>query len=76
VAFPRISDRTVAYRGKFSVPSAQGPVSLYLDLVVLMHSRAQSQLSVVSALVPPQKAEVLRLARIVAGRMATAMRGS
>ena len=75
VAFPRVSERRVAYRVTLSATTAQGKVPVYVDLVALMRSRAQATVIVGSALVPPQKAEELRLARIVAGRMASAMSG-
>ena len=75
VAFPRISERSLAYRVTLSATTAQGKVPVYVDLVAMTRSRAQATVIVGSALVPPQKAEELRLARIVAGRMATAMRG-
>jgi hypothetical protein len=76
IAFPRVSDRTIAYRVKLSVTTAQGVVPLYVDLVGLMRSRAQATVVVGSALVAPGRAEVLGLARLVAKRMATAMRGA
>jgi hypothetical protein len=41
-----------------------------------MHSRAHASVVVGSALVAPTRAEELRLGRVVAKRMATAMRGS
>jgi len=55
--------------------TAQGTVPVYVDIVALLRSRGQATVIVGSAVVPPQKAEELRLARIVARRMATAMRG-
>ncbi len=73
VSFPRVSDRSVAYRVTLSATTAQGMVPVYVDLVAMLRSRAQATVVVGSALVPPQKAEELRLARIVAGRMATAL---
>ncbi len=74
VSFPRVSDRSIAYRVTLSAPTAQGTVPAYVDLVAMTHSRAQATVIVGSAFVPPQRVEKLRLARIVAGRMATAMR--
>lgn len=73
VAFPRVSGRSVAYRVTLSATTAQGKIPVYVDLVAMMRSRAQATVIVGSALLPPQKSEKLRLARIVAGRMATAM---
>ncbi len=76
IAFPRVSDRSVAYRVRLSAPSAQGPVPVYLDLVALMHSRAQATVIVGSALVVPKRGDELRYARLVAARMTRAMRGA
>ncbi len=75
VSFPRVSERSVAYRVELSAMTSQGTAPVYVDIVALMRSRGQATLVVGSAIVPPQRAEELRLARIVAGRMATAMRG-
>jgi hypothetical protein len=74
VAFPRVSQRTVAYRVRLSASTAQGTVELYVDVVALMHGRAHASVIVGLPLAPPQQADELRLARLVAGRMATAMR--
>ena len=74
VAFPRLAERSVAYRVTLAATTAQGQVPVYVDLVAMARSRAHATVVVGSALVPPQKAEELRLARIVAGRMAAAMR--
>jgi hypothetical protein len=71
-AFPRLADRSIAYR---LVTTGQG-VSVYVDIVVLQESRAQAALLFVSAPTPLAKAEQTRLARAVAGRMKTAMRGA
>jgi hypothetical protein len=76
VAFPRIGERTVAYRVVLSAKQGQMTLTFYLDLVVLMHSRAHAQVIAGSAFQPSPKAEAVRLARIVGGRMARAMRGS
>ena len=74
VAFPRLAERSVAYRVTLAATTAQGQVPVYVDLVAMARSRAHATVVVGSALVPPQKAEELRLARIVAGRMTAAMR--
>ena len=71
-AFPRLAERSVAYR---LVASSQG-VRVYIDVVVLMQSRGQAALLLGSALTPIPKAEQVRLARLVAGRMAKSMRGA
>jgi hypothetical protein len=75
VAFPPVSERTVAYRVTLSAQTSQGPVPIYADVVVLARSRALAQVFVASGLVAPSRAEEIRLARLVAGRMARAMRG-
>ena len=77
IAFPRVSERSVAYRARLTFTTAQGEVvSLTIDLVVLMRSRALAQVIVGAALTLPDRAEEIRLARLVAGRMARAMRGA
>jgi hypothetical protein len=48
-------------------------VSVFLDLVALMRSRAHATVIVGSALVAPTRAYEVDLARIVARRMARAM---
>ena len=75
VAFPRLSQRTVAYRVRLEATTPQGAVVLFIDLVALKHGRAHATVIVGTALVPPRRADELQLARLVAGRMATAMRG-
>jgi hypothetical protein len=76
LAFPRVSSRSIAYRIQLSAESQGVPVSVVLDFVVLMHSRAQAALFFGSALVAVPRADEVRLARVVASRMATAMRGA
>jgi hypothetical protein len=76
IAFPRVAGRTVAYRIEARVTSAQGEVPLYLDLVAVIHSRAHATVVVGSVLAPPPRGEEVRLARLTAKRMATAMRGA
>jgi hypothetical protein len=71
IAIPRLAQRSVAFR---AVAVQQG-VRLYVDLVALKHGRAQVGMAFASALAPTRRAEELALGRIVAGRMATAMRG-
>ena len=76
IAFPRVATRTVAFRMKLSASTPQGEVPMTVDLVALMHSRAHASIVVGSALVPPERAEELRIAGIVAKRMKAAMRGA
>jgi hypothetical protein len=76
IPFPRVLQRTVAYRVTLALETAQGAVPLFADVVVLSHSRAFAQVFVASALTAPSRAEELRLSRLVAARMKTAMRGA
>jgi hypothetical protein len=75
-AFPRLAQQTAVFRATLSATTPQGTLTVYVDLVALMHSRAHASVVVGSALVAPTRAEELRLGRVVAKRMATAMRGS
>lgn len=72
VPFPRVAQRTQAFRIVVKVKT----VPVYLDWVMLKHSRAAAMLMTGGALVPLQRADLLSFARIIAGRMATAMRGT
>jgi len=72
IAFPSVAPRTVAYRW---ITSANG-VRIYADLVFLMRSRAQAGVYFVSPVGPIERSEQVELARVVAGRMAKAMRGA
>jgi len=72
VPFPRFADRSIAYR---LVASSQG-IEIHIDIVVLQESRAQAALLLLSAPTPVPKAEEVRLTRVIAGRMAKAMRGA
>jgi hypothetical protein len=76
LVFPRVSSRSIAYRVELAGESQGVAVTVVLDLVVLMHSRAQAALFFGSAFVPVPRADEIRLARVVASRMATAMRGA
>ena len=75
ISFPRVSERSAAYRVELSAMTSQGTVPVYVDIVALLRSRGQATVIVGSALVPPQRTEELRLARIVTRRMASALRG-
>ena len=55
--------------------AAQG-VDVYIDFVILQHSRAHVGLAAGAALTTYPKAETVRLARLLAGRMTKAMRGA
>ena len=73
LAFPVLTERTVAYR--FTVASQEG-LRLYLDVAVLKQSRAHVAVLLASGLTPMSRDEEVRLARTVARRMKTAMRGA
>lgn len=74
VPFPDVTPRTVAYRIVFELQS-QGP-RLTVDLIALQRTRAQAYFVVGRVVGPPSKTEEVRLARVVAARMAKAMRGA
>jgi len=74
VAFPRVAERTVAYRVTLSGTVQGTTVRVVIDLVVLKHSRAQAALYFGSAFAPPAKADEVALARVAARRMAAAMK--
>ena len=72
IAFPKVAGRSVAYR---IVASREG-IRLYLDLIALQQGRAQVSIVYGTALTPPPTSEEVRLAKVVAQRMARAMRGA
>lgn len=72
VPVPRLGDRTYALR----YVARQGGVTVTIDLVTIQHSRAHAGVGFVSGLAPAPKPEQVRLARVIADRMATAMRGA
>jgi hypothetical protein len=74
IAFPRIAERTVAYRIRLSLATGQGTVDLYVDLVALQHGRAHATVLLGTPLAPVDRAAEVRLARVVAGRMAAQLR--
>lgn len=76
IPFPRVSDRTIAFRATLSATTPQGTVPAYVDVIALMRSRAHATITVGSALTTPPRSEELHLARTVAKRMASAMRGA
>ena len=70
VAFPRVGQRSLAYRlvAKFRT------VPVYLDWIMAKHSRAAIMIMAGGAFTPVPRSELVRLARISAGRMAAQMR--
>jgi hypothetical protein len=76
LSFPRVAQKTVAYRIVLAGQAQGVTVRAFVDFVVLMHSRAQAALLIGSAVSPVDKPEEVRLAGLVAGRMEKAMRSS
>lgn len=72
IAFPRVAERTTAYRLVVTVQE----IRIVVDAIGLKQSRAQAALVFGSALAPFPKSEETRLARTVAKRMKTALRGT
>jgi hypothetical protein len=70
LAFPRLAQRSVAYRLTGRV---QG-IPIFLDVVVMQQSRAHAAVYMTSPFGPFARSQQLRLARLVEGRMATVMR--
>ena len=75
IAFPKLASARVAYRLVLS-GAMPGPPLAYLDFVVLKQGRAQAVLLFAGVLAPPDRAREIVLARVVAARMAKAMRGA
>jgi hypothetical protein len=69
ISFPRLAEQSVAYR----VVGAYQGVRAFVDLIVMRHGRAQAGVLITSVGRPMPKAEEVRFARLVAGRMARAM---
>jgi hypothetical protein len=72
VTLPRLAERSVSYR---AVLAGNG-VRAFVEVVYMKHGRAQAAVVLGSALIPFDRAAELRLARLVASRMAKAMRGA
>lgn len=70
VSFPNVAPQTLVYR---ATVGTGGPPYDSIDVVALGHSRAIANLIFESAVTPPDKAYEVKLARIVARRMATAL---
>jgi hypothetical protein len=75
LSFPRLAGGTYAHRLVLSGAAAGSP-ALYIDLVVIRQGRGQVGLLFAGVVVPPPRATELSLARVVAQRMAKAMRDS
>src|SRR5438046_2472717 len=73
---PRVAQKAASYRIVRSGPTQAGTVDFVFDIVGLMDSRAQASIFIGSALRPQSRAEEVRLARLVSGRMAKVMRGA
>jgi len=74
LAFPQVSQRASAFRLLLSGQAQGITVNVFVDVVVLLQSRAEVFLTVGSGLVPTVKAVDVRLAKVLAGRMKAAMR--
>ena len=76
IAFPALAQRSAAYRLTLTGQAQGQTVNAYVDFIVLGQGRAIAGLVVGSAVVKPDRPAEVRLARTVAARMATAMRGA
>jgi hypothetical protein len=76
VSFPTLAQRSAAYRITLAGKAQGQTITGFVDFVVLMHGRAVTGLVVGSALVQPDRAAEVQLARTLAVRMAKAMRGA
>jgi hypothetical protein len=76
IAFPSVSQRSAAYRLLLSGQSHGVTVRVVFDAVVLLRSRAEVLLAVGSVSSSAPRALEVRLARTLAARMKTAMRGA
>jgi len=72
--FPRAAQRTVAYRALYIGQPQGRPVRVYFDAIYLGHSRALAGIFIASAVGVFEQRDEARLARLVAGRMAKALR--
>jgi hypothetical protein len=72
IPFPALALRTVGYRWQ----SLAAGVRIYTDVVFLMRGRAQAAVFYIAGIAPLDRDEQLRLTRLVANRMARAMRGA
>src|SRR5918996_1704538 len=72
LVIPSLAQRSAAYRLLLTAKVQGQTLTVTIDFVVLMHGRALSALVVGTALVHPDRAAEVRLARIIAARMAAA----
>lgn len=75
LAFPRLGGGSYAHRLVIS-GAAPGPPALYLDLIVIRQRRGLVGLLFAGVVTPPSRATEVSLARVVAARLAKAMRGA
>jgi hypothetical protein len=71
-SFPSVAPRTAAYRWIW----VTGGTRFVVDLVFMMRGRAQAGVFFLTPAASVEQAQEVGYARLVAGRMATAMRGS
>jgi hypothetical protein len=77
VSFKRLPFLAVAPRtAAFRVVASREGIRLYLDLIALQHGRAQVSIVYGTVIAAPPRSEEVRLATLVARRMAKAMRGA
>jgi hypothetical protein len=76
LSFPRIAQRTLAYRALYTGQAQGRLVRVYLDGIYLGHSRATAGIFISSAVGAFEQKDEVRLARLVAGRMTKALRGA
>lgn len=75
LSFPRLGRASFARRLVLSGTAAGSP-AVYIDLVVIRVGRGQVGLLFAGVLAPPKRTTEVSLARVVATRMAKAMRGA
>jgi len=75
IAFPRVAERSAAYRVEVSAQSQGITVPLVLEFVSMMHARAHAGVFFTGLTAVP-RSQQLPLVRLVARRMAKAMRGA
>ena len=76
IRFARLDVAAKAYRVAISGTTPGQPPVLFVDVVLLLHGRAQAGLLFAGIVVPPARATEIALARVVAKRMQAAMRGA
>jgi hypothetical protein len=73
LAFPRVSDKTMAFRVVARVSSGAAKVKVYFDAILLQQGRIQAGLVLTSALQPVGQTDQAALAGVVAARIQRAL---